>query len=258
VEEKKISIITVCYNSEKTIRETFKSVLKQQYENYEYIVVDGKSKDGTLEIIKEYMEKFKGKMKYISEKDNGIYDAMNKGIQMATGEIIGLLNSDDYYSTEHTLNKINENLTQTYSGVFGDLIMLEDKVLNIPERKYIAGEGSYMFGWAPPHPTLYLKKEIYDEIGLYNQKYPVAADYDVMLKIMSNKKYKLKYINFPLVSMRPGGVSTNGIKGQLNSIKEAYKVLKKNKIPFALFISFCKLFRGAFKAIKAKIFKKNK
>lgn len=257
MKQKKISIITVCYNSEKTIRDTLESVLKQKYDNYEYIIVDGESNDRTLEIVKEYEEKFKGKMKYISEKDNGIYDAMNKGIKMSTGEIIGLLNSDDFYSSDLTLDEINNNLTQEYVGVFGNLIMLEDKKLNVPERKYIVGEGNYLTGWAPPHPTLYLRKEVYDEIGLYNLKYPIAADYDIMLKIMSNKKYKLKYINSFLVSMRPGGLSTNGIRGQLNSIKEAYLVLKNNNIHFGLFISGCKLFRGAYKALKSKVLKEN-
>lgn len=250
--EYKISIITVCYNSAKTIKDTFESVLNQKYENYEYIVVDGKSNDGTLELIKEYEEKFNGKMKYISEKDKGIYDAMNKGIKLSTGDIVGLLNSDDYYKNNEVLSKINESLQQDYDGVFGNLIMLEDKQLNIPERELISGNGNYHFGWVPLHPTLYLKKQIYNEIGLYNQKYPIAADYDFMIRLLKQEKYKLNYINDYLVSMRSGGASTNGLKGRIDGVKEVYIILRENKVKFALFTTLSKLLISILKALKAK------
>lgn len=259
MEERKISIVTVCYNSEKTIKETFESVLNQEYSNYEYIVVDGKSSDRTLELVKEYEEKFKGKMKYISEKDNGIYDAMNKGIKMSTGEIIGLLNSDDYYIDKYTLKKINENFTDGIDGTYANIIMLEDKALNIPERRLSSGKGNYHFGWVPIHPTLYLKKYVYESIGLYNQKYPISADYDFMIKLLKSKKYNLKYINDFLVCMRSGGVSTDGLKGRIDSLKEAYQSLKENKVKNALFIVLCKFTISVINASKAlieNIFKK--
>lgn len=261
MEEKKISIVTVCYNSEKTIKETFESVLTQEYDNYEYIVIDGKSSDKTLEIINEYNVKFNGKMKYISEKDNGIYDAMNKGIKMSTGEIIGLLNSDDYYINKYTLKKINENFTDNIDGTYANIIMLEDRVLNIPERKLSSGEGNYHFGWVPIHPTLYLKKYVYEDIGLYNQKYPISADYEFMIKLLRTKKYKLKYINDFLVCMRSGGASTDGLKGRIDSLKEAYSALKENKVRNALFIIICKFGISGinvFKAIIQKAFIKSK
>lgn len=253
MEEKKISIVTVCYNSEKTIKETFESVLTQEYDNYEYIVIDGKSSDKTLEIINEYNVKFNGKMKYISEKDNGIYDAMNKGIKMSTGEIIGLLNSDDYYINKYTLKKINENFTDNIDGTYANIIMLEDRVLNIPERKLSSGEGNYHFGWVPIHPTLYLKKYVYEDIGLYNQKYPISADYEFMIKLLRTKKYKLKYINDFLVCMRSGGASTDGLKGRIDSLKEAYSALKENKVRNALFIIICKFGISGINVFKAII-----
>lgn len=253
LEERKISIVTVCYNSAKTIRDTFESVLKQKYSNYEYIVVDGKSTDETLKIIEEYHFKFAGKMKYISEKDKGIYDAMNKGIKMSTGDIVGLLNSDDYYFDENVLSKINENLNPDYDGVFGNIVMLEDKQMNIPKRELVSGEGNYKLGWAPLHPTLYIKKTIYDDIGLYNQEYPIAADYDFMIRLLKSKKYKLKYINQFLVAMRPGGASTNGLKGRINGIEEVYTILKNNKEKFPLFISLFKFIISVFKALKSLI-----
>lgn len=260
VNEKKISIITVCYNSEKTIRETFESVLKQEYSNYEYIVIDGKSKDKTVEIIEEYMEKFNGKMQYISEEDNGIYDAMNKGIEISTGEIVGLLNSDDYYIDKNTLKKINKNFTNDIDGTYSNIIMLEDHTLNIPERKLFSGEGNYHFGWVPIHPTLYLKKYVYEDIGIYNQKYPISADYEFMIKLLKSKKYKLKYINDFLVCMRSGGASTDGLKGRIDSLKEAYHALKENKVRNALFIIICKFGISGinvFKAIIANIYIKS-
>ena len=251
----KISIITASYNSAETIRDTFESVLSQKYDNYEYIIIDGKSKDNTIDIIKEYESKFKGKMKYISEKDNGLYDAMNKGIKMATGDVIGLLNSDDYYKDENVLSLINKNI-QEADGVYGNLIMLEDKIMNIPERKLASGKGNYRLGWAPLHPTFYVRKKVYDENGQYNQKYPIAADYDFMIRVLKNKNYKFQYINEALVCMRPGGASTNGLKGRFKGVKEVYEILKINKERPAFIITILKFFRGAFKALQAKIIKK--
>lgn len=192
-------------------------------------------------------------MKYISEKDNGIYDAMNKGIKMSTGEIIGLLNSDDYYINKDTLKKINENFTNDFDGIYANIIMLEDKALSIPERKLCSGEGNYQLGWVPIHPTLYLKKYVYEEIGLYNQKYTISADYEFMVKLLKSRKFKLKYINDYLVCMRSGGASTDGVKGRIDSLKEAYQALKENKVKNALFIILCKFGISGINVFKAII-----
>lgn len=249
----KISIITATYNSEKTLKDTLESVLKQTYTDYEHIIIDGKSKDSTMQIVKEYEPRYQGKLKYISEKDNGLYDAMNKGIEMATGDVIGLLNSDDYYIDENVLNKISKSFQENCDGIFANIIMLEDKDFKLPERKLISGFGNYHFGWLPLHPTLYLKKEVYNEIGFYNQKYKIAADYDFMIRLLKNKKYKLNYQNEFFVCMRPGGASTNGIKGRLISTKDAYHVLKDNNEKFPLFTTCCKFTISVFKAFKSLI-----
>lgn len=253
----KISLITVCYNSEKTISETFESVLKQKYDNLEYIIIDGKSTDNTMNIINKYKSKFGNQMIIISEKDEGLYDAMNKGIKLATGDIIGILNSDDMFFDDHVLNRINTFFNENEcDGLYSDLFLMEDNNLHIPSRKFISGSLPYYFGGMPPHPTLYLSKKIYDEVGFYNVKYKIAADYDFIIRMYKNKKYKICYMKKFNVSMRPGGKSTNGIKGHFESFKDAYHVLHDNKVNFSFLVSLLKFSRTFFKAIKSKIIRK--
>ena len=239
----KITIITVCYNSEKTIKDTLKSVLKQTYKNYEYLIIDGKSQDKTLDIIKEYEPKFKGKLKWISEKDKGLYDAMNKGILMATGDIIGIINSDEVLADQKSFDIIISTFQkEKCDGTYSNLEIL-DKNLKKKLRIFIPKKGNYKFGWYPPHPTLYLKKEVYENHGLYNQKYRIAADYDFMLKIMMDNQISLSYISKTLVYMRGGGVSTNGVKGYYKSFKESYHILKDNNIHFPLLVNLIRIFK---------------
>ncbi len=249
----KISIITVCYNSEKTITDTLESVLKQTYKNYEYLIIDGKSKDNTLNIIKLYEPKFKGKLRYISESDKGLYDAMNKGIKMAKGDIIGIINSDDILASNNTLKIIaatfeKEKCDATYSD-----LEIRDEQLKKVVRLFKAKKGNYKLGWYPPHPTLYVKKDVYEKHGLYNQKFIIAADYDFMLRIMKDSNLELSYINRTLVYMRSGGVSTNGLKGYYKSFKESCNVLKSNKIKFPVLVNIIRTIRILFQSIKAKV-----
>jgi glycosyltransferase involved in cell wall biosynthesis len=238
----KISLITVCYNSEKTIKDTLDSVLNQTYKNYEYIIIDGKSNDNTLNILSDYKGKFNGKMKFISEKDNGLYDAMNKGIKMSTGSIIGILNSDDILSNKDIFKKIADAFDKTKcDGIYSNLYIMDYETMTKPLRTFIAKSGNYKYGWYPPHPTLYLKKEVYNKYGLYNQEFRIAADYDFMIRIMK-ENVNLQYINDYLVYMRGGGVSTKGLKGYWKSFKESLTVLKKNKIRFPLLVNFIRTF----------------
>ena len=238
----KISIITVCYNSENTIKDTLESVLKQSYINYEYLIIDGKSKDNTLNIVKSYEKKFKGKIKIYSENDNGLYDAMNKGIKNSTGDIIGIINSDDILADKDTLKKIaNVFKKEKCDGTYSNLYIMDYETMSKPIRTFKAGIGNYKYGWYPPHPTLYLKKEVYNKYGLYNQDYKIAADYDFMLRIMKSN-VKLKYINDYLIYMRGGGVSTNGLKGYWKSFKESLNVLKSNKIKLPLLVNVIRTF----------------
>lgn len=209
----KISIVTTAYNSEKTIEETIQSVLSQEYENYEHIIVDGASKDNTIEIVKKYEHKYNGKLKYISEPDKGIYDAMNKGIQMATGDIIGLLNSDDIYANNKVLEKIAKTIEkENCAGVHGNLLYMDEETMLKPKRKWITKSTNVKTGNILAHPTLYLKKEVYDNMGLYDLKYRVVSDYDFMVRLLLNKKFNLVHINEYLIHMRIGRSKFCGTK----------------------------------------------
>lgn len=252
----KISLITVTYNSEKTLEETIKSILNQKYENYEHIIVDGLSKDNTMEIVRKYENKYNGKLKYISEKDTGLYDAMNKGIKMASGDIIGILNSDDILANELVFEKIVNTFKNTdCDATYSDLVFMDEKTMKIPVRNFMAHKYSKIMGWHPPHPTLYLKKEIYNAIGCFNTNYRIAADLDFMMRLIKNN-YKLSYIKEYLILMRSGGVSTNGLKGYLKNLKEANLVLKVNGIKCFRIVNIFRIFKTIWQGIDAKINKK--
>lgn len=247
----KITIITVCFNSGKTIEDTIKSILKQTHENYEYLIIDGGSSDNTLDIIKSYEKKFKGKLKYISEKDKGIYDAFNKGIRMASGDIIGFINSDDVLNGKDVFNKVVNNISD---GVYSDVLMMDNN-FNTPVRNFISGKPKKNGIFHPAHPTLYLRKGVYNSVGEYNIDYKIAADLDLMLRVI-NKGYKLNYVKDFFVLMRVGGTSTNGLKGYYKNFKESYRVLKKNKVKLPLIKNIIRIFKTLNQGLSAKINKK--
>lgn len=240
----KISIITVTYNSSKTLSDTIESILKQKYEDYEHIIVDGLSKDNTVEIIQKYEPQYNGRLKYISQKDSGLYDAMNKGIKMATGDVIGLLNSDDIYANENVLQKISDTFNKTNcDGTYANLIFMDEETMSKPQRIWKSEKGKLQNGWHPAHPTLYLKKQVYDKIGLFNLKYRIVADYDFMLRMMLDKDIKLEYINDYIVYMRIGGTSTAGIKGYIKNLKEAHEALKSNNVKHPYLVDFKRIIK---------------
>jgi len=249
----KITLITVCFNAETTIEQTLNSVLSQTYKNYEYWIIDGKSKDNTINIVKKCEPKFKGKLKWISEKDNGLFDAMNKGIKKSTGDIIGILNADDIFANKNVLSKIADTFEKTdCDATYSDLIFMDEATMKIPQRIFVSKTGNYKLGWYPPHPTLYVKKTIYEKYGLYNQKFKIAADYDFMLRIMKNK-VKLQYIPETLIYMRSGGVSTRGLKGYYRSFSESMQALKNNQIRFKMFVNILRTIKIIQQGIKAKL-----
>ena len=252
----KVSIITATYNSEKTLKDTLESVLKQTYTDYEHIIVDGLSKDSTMKIVKEYESKYNGKLRYISEKDTGIYDAMNKGIKMATGDIVGLLNSDDMYADSSVLQKIVDKFKETNcDGTYGNLIFMDEETMSIPQRIWKSAKGKIKNGWHPAHPTLYLKKEVYDKIGQFDLQYRIVADYDFMLRMMMDKDIKLEYIDEVLVHMRTGGASTDGLKGYIKNLKESHRALVNNKVKHPYLVDFKRIIKTLFQMVMG-IYKK--
>ena len=224
----KITIITVCYNSEKTIEDTIKSVLSQSHENFEYIIIDGQSKDHTLDIINRYTND--KRIRLISEKDKGLYDAMNKGIINSSGDIIGIINSDDVVYDNNIFQTVIDNFDDNTDIVYADVLYCDEKLENTV-RNYISGENKADF-WCPAHPSMYIRKEVYEKIGLYNLDYKVVADYDFMVRCNA-AGMNFKYVKQYFVKMRYGGLS-NGIKGYIIDFIEVYKTLKNNKIKLPL------------------------
>jgi len=227
----KISIITVCYNSSETIADTIQSVASQNYPNIEYIIVDGLSKDSTVDIIKQHTDVVS---KWISEKDKGIYDAMNKGIDMATGDIIGILNADDVYTDNEVLsNVVRQFEDQSIQGVYGDLKYVQKDDLNKVIRYWKSGEytqGKFLQGWMPPHPTFYVRKNIYDTYGKYRTDMPSASDYEFMLRVIHVKQIKLKYLPKVLVLMREGGVSNRSLKHRIDANRDDRRAWEVNGV----------------------------
>lgn len=223
----KISIITVCYNSEKTIEDTIQSVLSQNYNDIEYIIVDGESKDSTMTIVGKYTDKID---KIISEPDKGIYDAMNKGIEVATGEVVGILNSDDFYASSSVISEVVKSIGETDS-VYGDLDYVDSEDTSKIVRRWISktySHGMFLKGWMPPHPTFFVKKSCYDELGLYSLDLKSAADYELMLRFIHKHKISTSYIKKCLVKMRVGGESNVSFKNRLRANKEDRLAWKMN------------------------------
>jgi glycosyltransferase involved in cell wall biosynthesis len=224
-----ISIITVCYNSVKTIRKTIESVLNQINVEFEYIIIDGKSEDGTIEIIEEYADKNSGKIFWSSEPDRGIYDAMNKGINMAAGDIISILNSDDIYASADVIYMVNKTMVEKdLDSCYGNLVYIKN---NKPYRYWRAGiQESFKFGWMPPHPTFFVKKCIYEKYGLYRLDCGVNADYELMLRLLEIHTISTTWINKVLVYMTVGGVSNSGLKSRLDAFLNDNTAWKKNNL----------------------------
>jgi len=226
----KISIITSVYNNRDTIAEAIESVLSQNYNDIEYIIVDGGSADGTVKIIENYGDRI---TKFISEKDKGIYDGLNKGINLATGDLICFLHSDDLYASEDIIALVAKEFEDAdIDGVYGDLVYTPkndtSKVLRYWKSKEFEA-GLLKKGWMPAHPTLFLKKEVYDKYGTFDLDFKIAADYDFMLRVLSGG-IKVKYIPQVLYKMRVGGESNKSLKNIMLKSKEDLKALKKNNI----------------------------
>ncbi|WP_207495323.1 glycosyltransferase family 2 protein [Aridibaculum aurantiacum] len=228
-----ISIITVCFNSAKTIAETIESVLSQSYPHIQYIIIDGGSTDGTLEIIRSYGPKINI---VVSEPDNGLYDAMNKGISMATGEIIGILNSDDLFYSSTVLQKVaNAFLSAQPDIVYGNIWMSSSDQMNKPVRKWIAGrQRPFTSGWHPPHPAVYVKRRCYDDFGFYKPDFAVSSDFEMMLRLFHVHSLKAHYLDEVIVNMRMGGASTGSLKNIIVGNLNIKKAFRENQVSYPL------------------------
>ena len=227
-----ISIITVSYNSSKTIRESIESVNNLDYQNLEHVFIDGKSSDNTLEIIYEFSTR---KKTVICEKDKGIYDAFNKGVNNTKGDIVGFLHSDDTFAANDILDQVISVFSkyQDVDGVYGDLMYVDklntNKVIRYWKSK-VFNQNLLKKGWMPAHPTLFLKKEIYDKHGSFDLNYKVSADYDFMVRILKDSDLNFKYLPQVVTKMKVGGNSNRSLSNIIKKSREDFEIIKKSTI----------------------------
>lgn len=231
----KISIITVVRNNKKTIKNAIESVLGQTYKDIEYIVIDGASTDGTVEVVKSYGDKIS---KFVSESDNGLYDAMNKGIALASGDVVGILNSDDFYIDNGVIERVVKEFEKSQaSSVFADLVYVKSDNLNKVVRYY---DSSYFtpqrfaYGWMPAHPTFFVRRCVYEKYGLFRTDLKIAADFDILARFLYTHKISYSYMKEVLVKMRLGGVSTSLSSIWINNI-EQLRICRQNSIDTNIF-----------------------
>lgn len=227
----KVSIITITYNSAVTLKETIESVVNQTYSDIEYIVVDGLSQDNTLSIVNNYKDKIS---KVVSEKDKGLYDALNKGINLATGDLVGILHSDDFYThpqvIEHVVKALQED---NADAVYADLYYVDRNDTSKIFRKWKSGHykhGMFYKGWMPPHPTFFAKKSCYQKFGMFNLNFKSAADYELLLRLIHKHQIKLAYLPEFIIKMRVGGKSNQSFSNRLKANQEDRKAWKVNDL----------------------------
>ncbi|MBS6396760.1 MAG: glycosyltransferase [Clostridiales bacterium] len=242
----KVSVITTTYNDAANLEKIMEQVARQDYENLEYIIVDGGSTDGTMELIRQMEERLPGRVRWISEPDHGIYDAINKGIRLAAGDVIGCC--FDQYADEGVIRRMVEVMElEDTDGVHGDLCYMDgEKVV----RRWHQGQGSIRSGWMPGHPTLYLRREVYERFGLYKEDYRIAADYEFMVRILYRREVRLSYLPEVLIYMSHGGTSTGSLQAYVESLKEGHRALRENGVPFAWFTDLCRIGRVLVQFVK--------
>lgn len=232
----KISIITVVWNNKDTIKDAIESVLNQTYKDIEYIIVDGASTDGTVEVVQRYGDKI---TKFISEPDNGLYDAMNKGIKLATGDVIGILNSDDFYVDEFVIEKVVKVFEEKeVDSLFSDLVYVRPEDLNKAVRHYDSSQfnpDKFAYGWMPAHPTFFVQRSAYEKHGLFKTDYKIAADYELLVRFLYKHKLTYFYLQEVIIKMRMGGMSTSGVKSNWILNHEIIRACRENGIKTNMF-----------------------
>lgn len=253
----KISVITVTFNSCMTVRSTIESVLQQVYDNYEYLVIDGGSNDSTVDIIKEYEPKFGGRMRWISEKDKGMYDGINKGIRMATGDVVGIINSDDFYHRTDIFSIIADAFKKNdgIEAIYGDVRFVRPDNKEKTVRYYSSKNWKpwrFRFGFMPAHPTFFTYKRNFEKYGYYQYDYQIAADYELLIRHLYTNKVPAKYVPVDFMKMRTGGRSTNGVKSNIVLNREIVRACKENGIYTNMPLLFLKYFIKVFELINTK------
>jgi glycosyltransferase involved in cell wall biosynthesis len=253
----KLTLITVTFNSEDTLADTVESVLGQDYGDYEYIIVDGGSEDGTLEIIQQFEPRFGGRMRWISEPDNGMYDAINKGIKMATGDVVGIINSDDFYHRNDIFRIVNDSFltNPVIQAIYGDVRFVNPDNLEKTVRYYSSKSFSpskFKWGWMPAHPSFFTYRENFEKYGLYRTDYHIAADYELLMRFLNTNKLPSMYVPVDFMKMRTGGRSTSGIKSNILLNKEIVRACRENGVYTNLPMLFMKYFVKVFEFVFTK------
>lgn len=241
----KVSIVTVAYNSAKTIADTMRSVLEQTYLDIEYWVIDGASRDNSLEVIRAWEPKFEGRLHCISERDGGIYDAMNKGIRNTTGDIVGILNSDDYFTSPTVIADIVKAFTDDVDAVYGDVHFVKATDLNRCVRYYsgsIYRPWLTRFGFMPPHPALYVRRSVFDRYGYYKTHFKISADFEFIARLFYCNNVTRRYLHLDVVTMRVGGASTESFASRMRGTEEDLVACRQLGIRTNRIFIFCKYF----------------
>lgn len=251
----KISIVTATFNSGATLRDTLESILNQSYQDYEVLIIDGGSKDNTKQIVDEYTPKFNGRLIWHTGKDKGLYDAMNKGIARATGDVIGILNSDDFYADSEVLSAIANGLDDV-DAVYGDLDFVDCNDTDKVVRQWRGSQhrpGAFLKGWHPAHPTFYARKDCYNQLGGFDISFDVSADFELMLRFLERGRLSSRYVPHTFVKMRMGGESTGSIGKIIEGNKNVLRAFRKNGFKVPRFYLIRRLAPKAVNIIKNKL-----
>ena len=230
----KISIVTATFNSGATVRNTIESVLRQTYADFEHIIIDGGSTDDTLEIVRRYEPQYHGRLRWISERDRGIYDAMNKGIAMATGEVVGILNSDDFYTRPDVLEQVAGAMQDpSVDAVYGDIHYVDASNLHRTTRYYSSASfrrWKMRLGWMPAHPSFYCRRWVYERLGTFDISFKIGADFENLLRLIYVGRINTRYLPIDFVTMRSGGASTSGLRSHRQILADHLRAYRKNGV----------------------------
>ena len=251
-----ISIIIATWNSAGTIRDTLESLYSQRWKDVEVVVIDGQSTDNTLDIVKEYEARFDGRLKWISEPDRGLYDAMNKGLAMATGDVVGILNSDDFYTSDYVLERVAREI-EGVDAVYGDIHFVSPDDLSKCVRYYSSRSfrpRQMRFGFMPAHPSFYCRRHVYQALGAFDLQFKVAADFEQLLRLIYTHRISTKYIPMDFVTMRTGGASTSGLQSHKSILRDHLRAYRKNGVRANI---ATESLRYAYRILQAVLYKLN-